>query len=93
MTRMVNCRKLKQSLPGLQAPPLPGPKGIELYEQISQQAWDAWLKHQTMLINEKHLSMLDPEARKYLSGQMEKFFSGDEYDQAEGYIPPEQSDP
>ena len=27
-----------------------------------------------MLINEKHLSLVDPEARKYLQQEMDKFF-------------------
>jgi len=41
-----------------------------------------------MLINEKHLSMMDPEARKYLMGEMDKFLAGEDFDQAEGYVPP-----
>jgi Fe-S cluster biosynthesis and repair protein YggX len=44
-----------------------------------------------MLINEKHLNMMDPDARKYLSEQMELFLSGGEHDHAEGYVPPSQS--
>jgi len=42
-----------------------------------------------MLINEKHLNLMDPDSRKYLQQEMEKFLSGEEYDQAEGYVPPE----
>jgi len=89
MTRTVTCRKLGKELPALPAPPLPGPKGLDIYEHISQQAWGEWLQHQTRLINEKHLNMMDPENRAYLSDQMDKFLSGAEYDQAEGYIPEE----
>ncbi len=89
MSRTVNCKKYKQALPGLTQPPLPGPKGLEIYEQVSAKAWQAWLSHQTMLINEKHLSLMDPEARRYLSEQMDKFLSGEAFDQAEGYVPPE----
>ena len=44
-----------------------------------------------MLINEKHLSLIDPEARKYLAEQMEKFFSNAEVEGAEGYVPPDES--
>ncbi|WP_086933940.1 oxidative damage protection protein [Agarilytica rhodophyticola] len=91
MTRTVMCRKYKQELPALSAPPLPGARGAELFETISAKAWQDWLQHQTRLINEKHLNMMDPEARKYLSEQMEKFLSGAEYDQADGYIPEEKS--
>ncbi|VUD62245.1 putative Fe(2+)-trafficking protein [Thalassocella blandensis] len=90
MTRTVYCRKLKQELPGLPVPPMPGAKGQEIYDNVSQQAWQEWLKHQTMLINEKQLSLMDPNTRKYLGEQMEKFLSGDDYDQAEGYVPESQ---
>jgi len=89
MSRMVFCRKFQQELEGLARPPFPGPKGQDIYDNISKKAWDEWLAHQTMLINEKHLNMMDMGARTYLSEQMTRFFSGEEYDQAEGYVPPE----
>ena len=89
MSRTVMCRKYQQELPGLDAPPYPGPKGQDIFENVSKQAWEEWQAHQTMLINEKHLSLVDPEARKYLQGEMDKFLTGEAYDQAEGYVPPE----
>lgn len=89
MTRMVFCRKYQQEMEGLAMPPYPGPKGLEVFETVSKQAWQEWLKHQTMLINEKHLNMMDLTARAYLAEQMEKFFAGNEYDSADGYIPNE----
>lgn len=88
MTRTVFCRKYQQDLPGLDKPPYPGAKGQDIFDNISKQAWEEWQTHQTMLINEKHLSMVDPSARKYLQQEMEKFFAGGDYDQAEGYVPP-----
>ncbi len=89
MSRSVFCRKYQKELPGLDAPPDPGPKGQELFENVSKQAWEEWTAHQTMLINEKHLSLVDPEARRYLQQEMEKFLAGEDYDHAEGYVPPE----
>lgn len=89
MTRMVFCRKYQQEMEGLATPPYPGPKGLEVFETVSKQAWQEWLKHQTMLINEMHLNMMDLTARAYLAEQMEKFFAGNEYDSADGYIPNE----
>lgn len=89
MTRMVHCKKYNKELPGLAVPPYPGPKGQEIYETISQQAWQEWQAQQTMLINEKQLSLMDPEARKYLQQEMDKFFANEEHDVAEGYVPPE----
>lgn len=88
MASMVYCRKYKQELEGLQQPPFPGPKGQDIFENISKQAWEEWLAHQTMLINEKHLNMMDMGSRTYLSEQMTRFLSGEAYDEAEGYVPP-----
>ena len=88
MARTVFCRKYKEELDGLDTPPFPGKKGLDIFEHISKRAWQDWLSHQTMLINEKHLNMMDLTARAYLNEQMDKFFSGDEYDAAEGFVPP-----
>ena len=88
MSRTVFCRKYQADLPGLDAPPYPGPKGQDIYETVSRQAWEEWQGHQTMLINEKGLNMMDPESRKYLQQEMEKFLSGEDFDRAEGYVPP-----
>tara|TARA_R110002167_G_scaffold5765_10_gene26659 strand:+ start:929 stop:1201 length:273 start_codon:yes stop_codon:yes gene_type:complete len=88
MGRTVLCKKYQQQLEGLDRPPYPGAKGKEIFDSVSKQAWKEWLEHQTRLINEKHLNMMDASARSYLSEQMDKFFSGDGFDQAEGYVPP-----
>ena len=89
MTRTVFCRKHQQQLEGLANPPFPGPKGQDIFDNISSQAWQKWLAHQTMLINEKHLNMMDKAARDYLAQQRDRFLSGEEYDAAEGYVPVE----
>lgn len=88
MSRTVFCKKYQKELPGLDRPPYPGPKGQALFESVSKQAWQDWLSHQTMLINEKHLNMMDLESRQFLAEQMEKFFAGEDYEKAEGYVPP-----
>jgi len=90
MARTVLCRKLKQELPGLDMPPFPGPKGEEIFNNVSKQAWAEWMAHQTTLINEMRLNMMDLTARTYLAEQREKFFDGEQVDQAEGYVPPEE---
>lgn len=89
--RTVYCRRYKEDLEGLDRAPLPGPKGQAIFESISKKAWGDWQALQTMLINEKHLNMMDPDARKYLSEQMELFLSGGEHDHAEGYVPPSEA--
>jgi len=67
--------------------PVPGELGQRILDNISNEAWQLWMKHQTMLINEKHLSLADAESRQYLKSEMEKFLFGGDYDQIEGYVP------
>ncbi len=88
MTRLVNCAHLGKKAEGLDRVPLPGELGQKIYDNISKEAWQKWLAHQTMLINEKRLSPIDPEHRQYLFEQAEAFLFGGEVDQAEGYVPP-----
>jgi Fe-S cluster biosynthesis and repair protein YggX len=87
VTRMVFCKHFGEELEGLDRPPLPGPKGQKIFDEVSKRAWQAWQAEQTMLINEKQLSLMDPEARKYLQDQMDKYLSGENYDRAEGFVP------
>jgi len=85
MSRMVFCRKYQCELEGLDRPPYPGAKGQDMFDNISKKAWGEWMQHQTMLINEKRLNMMDLTARAYLGEQMEKFFAGESVDQIDGY--------
>ena len=89
MPRTVFCRKYQQELEGLVRPPLPGAKGELIFETVSRRAWEEWQSLQTMLINERSLRLIDPQARQYLSEQMEKFLSNEPVDRIEGYRPPE----
>ena len=77
MARMVHCVKLKKEAEGLDRPTYPGELGKRVYDSVSKEAWQLWLRHQTMLINEYRLSPVDPKARKFLEEQMDKFFFGD----------------
>jgi Fe-S cluster biosynthesis and repair protein YggX len=88
MSRTVNCKLLNKELPGLDTQPFPGPRGQEIFDTISAEAWQSWQDMQTMLINEKHLNMMDKEARKYLNEQRDNYLSGQEVDKAEGYTAP-----
>ncbi len=87
MSRMVNCVLLKVEAEGMDYAPYPGELGQRIYDNVSRQAWQQWLGHQTMLINEYRLTPIEPEARKFLEGEMEKFFFGEGAVQPEGYIP------
>lgn len=77
MARMVNCVKLKKEAEGLDRPTYPGELGKRIYEGVSKEAWQMWIKQQTMLLNEYRLSPIDPKARKFLEEQMDKYFFGD----------------
>ena len=85
MSKKILCKKLEKELPALQMPPMPGPKGIEIMNTVSEEAWEMWKSHQTTLINEKHLDMSDPNIRKWLLEQMEKFFNNEDYESASGF--------
>ena len=89
MSRTVFCIKLNKQAEGLERNPWPGELGTRIYENVSKEAWQVWLKHQTMLINEKQLSPLDPNTREYISDQMEKYFFGEGAEMPEGYVPEE----
>ncbi|GMR07362.1 MAG: oxidative damage protection protein [Gammaproteobacteria bacterium] len=87
MSRTVQCVKLGKQAEGLPAAPVPGELGKRIYENVCQEAWQLWLKQQTILINEHRLSMIDPEAQKFLQQQMQAFFFGDGVEMPGGFIP------
>lgn len=88
MTRLVNCVKLGKELPGIKFAPLPNALGQKIFDNVSQEAWEGWLRYQTMLINENRLSLADPRAREYITQQMENYFFGEQVDGISGYTPP-----
>jgi len=88
MSRNVFCRKYQREMEGLLQPPFPGPRGQRIYESVSKQAWQEWMAHQTLLINERRLNMKDRGARAFLEEEMEKFFANESVAQADGYVPP-----
>jgi Fe-S cluster biosynthesis and repair protein YggX len=88
MARTVNCVMLKKEAEGLDFAPYPGELGKRIYDNVSKEAWAAWLKHQTMLVNENRLTLADARARQYLARQMENYFFGGGAEQPAGYVPP-----
>ena len=89
MTRLVQCVKLGREAEGLDFAPLPGEAGQRIFENVSKQAWQEWLAHQTMLINENRLNIRDAEARRFLTAEMEKQLFGGGSDKPAGYVAPE----
>ncbi len=76
MSNIIFCKKLQKEAPALEKPPFPGELGIKIFQEISSTAWDMWLSHQTMLINEYRLNLIDPQARSFLRQEMQNFFFG-----------------
>lgn len=91
MPRTVNCVMLKTEAEGLDYAPYPGELGQRIYDNVSKEAWQRWLDHQTMLINENRLTPIEPEARQFLATEMEKFFFGEGSEKPTGYVPEDQA--
>lgn len=88
MARTVHCIKLGREAEGLDLPPYPGELGKRIFASVSKEAWQQWIRLQTMIINENRLNLVDARHRKYLAEQVEKHFFGDGADQIQGYVPP-----
>lgn len=92
MSRMVVCVKLGKEAEGLSKPPFPGPLGLKIMEQVSQEAWRLWLARQTMFINEYRLNLLESTAREFLKTECQKFlFEKDQERVPEGFREPDAS--
>ncbi|PJD93026.1 MAG: oxidative damage protection protein [Legionella sp.] len=87
MNPTIFCIKLQKDAEQLSAPPFPGKLGERIYQHASKEAWSTWLGHQTMLINEYRLSMIDPKAREFIREEMEKYFFGTGSDKPSGFTP------
>ncbi len=92
MSRTVYCLKLHKDAPGLTFAPYPGELGTKIFNNICQEAWQMWLSHQTLIINEQRLSLADPKARQMLATEMESFFFGSGSAAPQGFTPPTNKD-
>lgn len=88
MARMVQCVKLGREAEGLDRLTYPGPLGQRIFDNVSKEAWQGWIKFQTILVNENRLNLADASARKYLLTQMENYFFGEGSQMPPGYVPP-----
>lgn len=87
MSRMVNCVKLGKEAEGLDMLTYPGDLGQRIFDGISKEAWQAWVGHQTMLLNEYRLSPINPKDRKFLEEEMEKFLFGEGPSAVDNFVP------
>ena len=91
-TRTVRCIKLGKELPGLPfVPPLPGDLGKKIYDNVSLEAWQMWLRESPRIVNTDRLDLQNPEHQKFLAEQMEIYFGFREGELAEtAWRPPEE---
>lgn len=87
MSRTVFCQVEQRETEGLDFVPWPGELGKRVFASVGKPAWQRWLAHQTMLINENRLSPLKPEHRRLLEQEMEKFLFGGGAEKPAGYVP------
>jgi len=88
MTRMVNCTKLGREAEGLERMPYPGELGKKIFENISKEAWQSWVAHQTLLMNEYRLTPINAKDRKFLEEEMEKFLFGEGASEIDNFVAP-----
>lgn len=88
MNKTIFCQKLQAEAPALPYAPLPGQLGQKIQSSISEPAWQQWVGHQTMLINENRLNVMDDSARDFLRQEMEKYLFGSGSAKPDGYVPP-----
>lgn len=69
----IKCQKCGQTKTGFDRPPFPGAMGARILEGACPDCWQLWLKQQTMLINHYGLNVMDPQARQFLTRNMDAF--------------------
>lgn len=69
----IACTRCSQTREGFERPPFPGTIGARIVGEICRSCWGEWLKQQTMLINHYGLNVMDPQARQFLTRNMEAF--------------------
>ncbi len=89
MSRTVQCAKLGIEAEGLAFQTWPGELGKKVFENISKQAWDMWVNHQTMLINEYRLNPLEAKTKEFIKEEMEKFLFGEGSEAPADFVAPE----
>ncbi len=69
----ITCARCGGTKPGFERAPFPGAIGARILEGTCPDCWALWLKQQTMLINHYGLNVMDPQARQFLTRNMEAY--------------------
>ena len=87
MSRLVHCIKLGHEAEGLDKPPFKGPFGQKIFENISKEAWRAWIEHSKMLVNEYRLDLTSEQGQKIWMAECEKYFWGEGSSAPPDFVP------
>lgn len=72
--RLVKCRKLGKELPGLAKPPYRNELGQRIYDEVSKEAWDMWIRDSVKYINTYRVDLTSPEGQRFMFDQAEVYF-------------------
>ena len=88
---MVMCRKLEKLLPGVNRKPYRNDLGQKIYDEVSQEAWDLWVKDSVKLINTYRIDLASKEGQTFMLKQAAIFFGFEQGDVAEtAWTPPKE---
>jgi Fe-S cluster biosynthesis and repair protein YggX len=85
--RIIYCQKLSRELEGLDKPPFRNELGQRIYDNISKMAWEMWIEHSKMLVNEFRIDLMSEEGRNFLLKECENFFFGEGSQLPPDYVP------
>jgi Fe-S cluster biosynthesis and repair protein YggX len=69
----ITCSRCGQIRAAFARAPFPGAIGARVLQEICTDCWGQWLRQQTMLINHYGLNVMDPQARAFLTKNLEAF--------------------
>ena len=90
---MVTCRKLGKELPGLPFKPFTDDVGKRIYDEVSMDAWQMWLKDSVKYLNTYRLDLTDKNAQAFMRKQMLVYFGFEQGDMATTAWTPEAPKP
>jgi Fe-S cluster biosynthesis and repair protein YggX len=86
--RIVHCIKLGKDLPGLARPPYKNELGKKIFDTVSKEAWDMWLRDSVKYINTYRVDLASPEGQKFMFKQCAVYFGFEEGDLAQTAFTP-----
>ncbi len=91
--RMVFCKKLKKEAPGLPFKPFTDEFGQLLYDNVSMEAWQMWLRESPRYVNTYGVDLQSKQGQEFMRQQMRIFFGFEEGELAQtAWRPKEEGD-